>query len=67
MRLDNPSVRKRRYEQAKNDQNIRVSSSEKMGNKHPMVAPLDHFRGKNKIAHLLPKQSLRPEDHFLQT
>ena len=35
-----------------------------MGKNHPMVPPLIHFQGKIKIAHLLPEQSARQDDHF---
>ena len=49
MRLNNPtSLRKTHYEDVKKYQNIRVSSSQKMGQNHPMVPPLDHFQGKNE-------------------
>ena len=63
--FDNPSLRKRKYEQVNNDPNIGVSSNKKMGKNTPMVPPFGSFsREKNKIAHLLPA---RREDHFLQT
>ena len=46
-RLDNPSQRRRSYNQVKNKQNCRVSSNHKIGKKHTMVPPLNHFQWKN--------------------
>ena len=46
MMFENPSLRKRHYEQAKNYQNIGVSFGKKMGKNHPMVPPFDLFLGK---------------------
>ena len=46
-RLNNPSQRRRGFEQVRDEQNITVSSSEKLGKNHPVVPPLDHFQGEN--------------------
>ena len=40
---------------------------QKNGKKHPKVPPFDIFKGKIKIAHLLPEQSAQQDDHFLKT
>ena len=54
-RLDNPSQRRRSYNQVKNKQNCRVSSNHKMGKKHTMVPPLNHFQWKNEYCSSLAR------------
>ena len=65
--LNNPSQRRRGYNQVKNEQSCRVSTSKKMRKNHSMVPLWIIFKGKIKIAHLLPGQSAPQDDHFLQT
>ena len=66
MKWNNHDIRKRYNNQVKTSK-IENFHPAKNGKNLPMVPPLDHFQGKNKIAHLLPERSAHQDDHFLQT
>ena len=66
MRLSNPSQRGISDEKAKKWENYRVLCSKK-GKKFQWSPLWIIFKGKIKIAHLLPEQSAHQDDQFLQT